>query len=59
MSKYTIVKEYEQNLTMLMDVLGSGSTNNDDLEKIGTYLFGGVFKGVSASDQMPSLKKNE
>ena len=36
MSKYRILKEYEQNLTMLMDILGSGSTNNEDLEKIGT-----------------------
>ena len=56
MSKYRIPKEYEQNLTMLMDILGSGSTNNEDLEKIGTYLFGDVFKGVYASDQMPLLK---
>ena len=42
-----------------MDILGSGSTNNEDLEKIGTYLFGSLFKGVYASDQMPFLKNNE
>ena len=59
MSKYRIPKEYEQNLTMLMDILGSGSTNNEDLEKRGAYLFGGVFKGTYASDQMHLLKNNE
>ena len=59
MNKYKILKEYRNNLTILMDILGSGSTNNEDLEKIGTYLFGGVFKGVYASDQMPLLKNKE
>ena len=45
---------------MLVDILGNGSTNNEDLEKIGLYyLFGGVFKGVYASDQMPKLNNNE
>ena len=40
-------------------ILGSGSKNNEDLEKIGIYLFGSLFKGVYASDQMPLLKDNE
>ena len=44
---------------MLMEIMGSGPTNNEQLEKIGIYLFGSLFKGVHASDQMPLLKKNE
>ena len=59
MSDYKILKEYNENLMMLIDILGNGSTNNIELEKIGKYLFGDLFKGVYASDQMPLLKNNE
>ena len=59
MTDYNILKEYEQNLMYLHDVLGNGTTNNMELNKICLYLFGNVFKGVYSSDQMPSLKNNE
>jgi hypothetical protein len=59
MSKYRILKEYKQNLTYLQDVLGSGTTNNIELNNVGSYLFGDAFKGVYASDEEFVLKKNE
>ena len=47
MSKYRVLKEYKQNLTYLQDVLGSGTTNNIELNNIGSYLFGdGAFMQV-------------
>ena len=39
MSKYRILKEYENNLTVLMDILGKGSTDNLQLQSIGMYIF--------------------
>ena len=59
MSNYKILKEYEQNLMHLHDVLGNSSTNNIELNKICLYLFGDAFKGVYSSNDMPSLKNNE
>ena len=60
MSKYKIIKEYEQNLMRLMDILGPSSTDDVELNKIGVILFGGdAFKGVYSSNTMPILKNNE
>ena len=59
MNKYIIFKEYETNLTYLMDILGSSTTDNITLNKIGKYLFGNLFIGVVPSDEMPVLKENE
>ena len=56
---YKILKEYENNLTLLMDLIGSKSTDNMELSRIGTYLFGKKFVGVYSSDKMPTLKNNE
>ena len=44
--KFVIIKEYENNLTLLMDILGSGTTDNIELNKIGKLLFGDAFVGV-------------
>ena len=52
-------KEYNENLMLLLDIPGNGSTDNIELEKNGKYLFGDLFKGVYASDQMPTLKNNQ
>ena len=35
MSKYQILKDYEQVLMDVEDVLGSGVTTNDQLDKLG------------------------
>ena len=37
--KYKILKEFENNLVLLMDILGSNSTDNIQLQNIGAYLF--------------------
>ena len=46
-----------------MDILGSNSTDNIQLQNIGAYLFNSgkkkPFIGVFASDKMPVLKNNE
>ena len=59
MSSYKILKEYETNLTYLMDILGSTTTDNFSLNKVCKYLFDDLFIGVFPSDQMPILKNNE
>ena len=59
MSKYKILKEYENNLTLLMDILGPSSTDNIELNKIGKLLFDNAFVGVFSSNTMPILKNNE
>ncbi len=56
---YRILKEYETNLTYLMDILGSSTTDNISLNKVCKYLFGDLFVGVFPSDQMAILKNNE
>ena len=55
MSQYKILKEYETNLTLLEDILGDGSTDNIEFNKVGKYLFGNLFIGVYSADQMPLL----
>lgn len=59
MNKYKILKEYEQNLMYLQDVLGSGTTNNIELSNLCSYLFGDNFKGVYPSNKEMRLKNNE
>ena len=57
---YKILKEYEQNLMRLMDILGPSSTDDVELNILGVILFGGdAFKGVYSSNTMPILKNNE
>ena len=57
-NKYKILKEYENNLMILNDLLGVKSTNSDEINNICKYLFDN-FKGVFASDQIPRLYNNE
>ena len=47
MSKYTILKNYEQILMMEKDVLGDGETDNIQLNYLDKCLFGDDFLGVS------------
>ena len=39
MSQYNILKEYEINLMNIMNILGSGETDNIQLTKLGKSLF--------------------
>ena len=58
MSKYQILKEYNINLMNVMNILGSGVTNNIQLDKLGKYLFGKLFLGTFSSDFFPKHIKN-
>ena len=57
--KNKILKEYERNLMYIMDLLGSGITDNIQLDKLGKYLFGDKFIGTYSSDELPKNIKNE
>ena len=59
MSKYQILKYYEQSLVMIEDILGSGVTNNLQLNKLGHELFGNDYIGTLCSDQMPKYIKEK
>ena len=54
---YRILKEYETNLTYLMDILGSSTTDNVRLNRLCKYLFGDLFVGVFPSDQMAPIEE--
>ena len=55
--KYKILKDYEQVLMKIEDVLGSGVTNNIQLTKLGHEVFGNEYIGTWSSDQMPKYVK--
>ena len=59
MTKYQILKEYELNLMNINDIIGNGSTDNIQLNKLGKFLFGKCFLGVYPSNKIPILKNNE
>ena len=58
MSKYIILKTYEQVLTQIEDLIGDKETNNNQLFKLGKYLLGNKFLNVYSSDQFPKNVKN-
>ena len=58
MSKYQILKDYEQVLMDVEDVLGSGVTTNDQLDKLGYSIFKNDYLGTYSSDKMPMYIKN-
>ena len=58
MSKYQILKDYEQVLMDVEDVLGSGVTTNDQLDKLGYSIFKNDYLGTFSSDKMPKYIKN-
>ena len=55
--KYTILKEYQQLLMMLEDMLRSESTSNIDIDNICNYIFNDYI-GTFPADQMPKKIKN-
>ena len=62
-NKYRILKDFENNLILLMDFSGSNSTDNIQLHHISEYLFNygkkKPFIGVFPADKMPILKNND
>ena len=59
MHKYHILKEYNDCLIRIEDVLGDKLTTNFQLFKLGKMLFGDKFKNVYTSDDNIRLKNNE
>ena len=59
MSNFEILKEYEENLMMVEDIIGSGVTNNHQLDKLGMYLFDGDYLGTFSSNKFPGHILNE
>ena len=59
MNKYQILKEYQQNLMYIEDLLGAGITNNFQLDSLGKFLFGDRYLGTFPSDQFPRHIKND
>ena len=59
MSKYQILKEYEQNLMQIEDLIGASITDNHKLDKLGSLLFGTNYIGTFSSDYFPHHIKNE
>ena len=57
--KYDILKSYEINLMYIMDIIGSSTTNNIQLDSIGKYLLGKNYLGTFSSDKFPKNIKNE
>ena len=57
--KYEILKEFEETLIILEDILGDKATSNIQLLKIGKRIFGDRFKNVYCSNDSIRLKNNE
>ena len=53
MSKYELLKYYEQALVYVQDIIGDRVTNNLQLNKIGNKLFGSDYLGTYSSDPFP------
>ena len=58
MTKYQIIKDYEQILMHVEDILGSGITDNIQLTNLGRQMFSNDYLGTYSSDQMPKYIKN-
>ena len=59
MNYYYILKEYEQNLMYIEDILKTSSTtNNFQLEKLSKNIFGDLFIGVFTADKYPKYISN-
>ena len=60
MSKYQILKQYEQVLMDVEDILGSTVTTNDQLGKLGYSIFKNDYLGTYSRDKMPTrIKDNQ
>ena len=56
MNYYYILKEYEQNLMYIEDILKTSSTtNNFQLEKLCKNIFGDSFIGVFTAENIPNI----
>ncbi len=56
---YQILKQYNKNLVLILDLIGSTTTDNIQLHNLGKALFGASFIGVFKSDDKFKLKNNQ
>ena len=60
MSKYRIIKDYEQALMLIQDIIGANITNNEQLTRLGNLLFNSNYLGSFPSNKMPKyIKENQ
>ena len=58
--KFKILEEYNKNLMYIDDILNKSTvTNNLELHKLGTLLFGELFIGVYSADKFPKYIKKQ
>ena len=58
-TKYSILKQYEQILMTVENILGSGVTTNIQLTKLGKLIIGDDFMGTFFSNEMPKYIKDK
>jgi hypothetical protein len=58
MSKFEILRNYEENLINIENIIGSTDTTNNTLDNLGNYLFGDQYLGTYSSNDYPKRVKN-
>ena len=58
MTKYKILKDYESVLRDVEDILGSGVTTNDQLDKLGYSIFKNDYLGTFSGEKIQIRKKD-
>lgn len=54
-----IMKIYNDFIRILSPFIGSNTTYSDDINKKAIHILGNRFRGVYASDELPSIKNNQ
>ena len=53
MTTYRILKEYDETLMLIEDMIGSNGSSNFQLDKLGENIFGPYYLGTYSSDHFP------
>jgi len=59
MTTYQILKEYDETLMLIEDMIGSNGSSNFQLDKLGGNIFGPYYLGTYSSDHFPKYIRNE
>ena len=59
MTTYRILKEYDETLMLIEDMIGSNGSSNFQLDKLGENIFGPYYLGTYSSDHFPKYIHNE
>jgi hypothetical protein len=52
-------KEYHKHLKDIENIIGTGITDSNQLNKLGKRLFGNKYKGTYPADKIPSLRRKQ